>query len=230
MCRSTCCPPIGLFAVRSKKQGIPKGKLRLSERPPVFQRIWMSLQSKEAIMRTQIIVTAFLASLIGIGTAQAQEPRDFSLVATQTVQLPGTTYSIVFNSPELQVGEPRDTTKLSAWIASWLSASFGLPPMRRTPYIVYTSENAGYDSQSQTIRLPVAWNGSSPSEMAVFVNAMARHLQKEVGADYRCTPDQFANAVQDRWLSMFGVVAQGMNNREVISNPICTFRQSRVQN
>jgi hypothetical protein len=44
-------------------------------------------------MRTQIIVTAFIASLIGIGAAQAQEPRDFSLLATQTVQLPGTTYS-----------------------------------------------------------------------------------------------------------------------------------------
>jgi hypothetical protein len=44
-------------------------------------------------MRTQIIVTAFIASLIGIGAAQAQEPRDFSLLATQPVQLPGTTYS-----------------------------------------------------------------------------------------------------------------------------------------
>src|SRR5262245_618866 len=115
-------------------------------------------------MRTQIIVTALLASLISIGTAQAQEPRDFSLLATQTVQLPGTTYSIVFNSPELQVGEPRDTTKLSVGIASWLSASFGLPPMRVTPHIVYTGATAGYDSQFQTIRLPVAWNGSSPSE------------------------------------------------------------------
>lgn len=181
-------------------------------------------------MRTQIILTTLLASLIGTGAAQAQEPRDFSLLATQTVQLPGTTYSIVFNSPELQVGEPRDTTKLSVGIASWLSASFGLPPMHRTPHIVYTGATAGYDSQLQTIRLPVAWNGSSPSELAVFVNAMARHLQNEAGADYRCSPEQFANAVQDRWLAMFGAVAQGVNNREVISNPICTFRQSRVQN
>jgi len=57
---------------------------------------------------------------------------------------------------------------------------------------------------------------------------MARHLQNEAGADYRCTPEQFANAVQDRWLAMFGVTAQGMNNREII--PICTFRQSRVDN
>ena len=181
-------------------------------------------------MRTQIIVTAFLASLIGIGTAQAQEPRDFSLLATQTVLLPGTTYSIVFNSPELQIGEPRDTTKLSAGIASWLSASFGLPEMRHTPHIVYTGATAGYDSQMQTIRLPVAWNGSSPSELAVFVDAMARHLQNEVGADYRCTPEQFANAVQDRWLAMFGDLAQGVDNRDVISKPICTFRQSRVEN
>ena len=155
-------------------------------------------------MRTQIIVTAFLASLIGLGTAHAQEPRDFSLLATQTVQLPGTTYSIAFNSPELQVGEPRDTTKLSEGIASWLSASFGLPHMRRTPHIVYRGATTGYDSQLQTIRLPVAWNGSSPSELALFVNVMARHLQNEAGADYRCTPEQFANAVQDRWLAIWG--------------------------
>jgi|SRR5262245_35144039 len=181
-------------------------------------------------MRTQIIITAFLASVIGIGTGHAQEPRDFTLLATQTVRLPGTTYSIVFNSPELQVGEPRDITKLSVGIASWLSASFGLPPMRHTPHIVYTGATAGYDSQLQTIRLPVAWNGSSPSELAVFVNAMARHLQNEAGADYRCTPEPFANAVQDRWLAMFGAVAQGMNDREITSKPSCTFRQSRVEN
>src|SRR5262245_18177340 len=135
-------------------------------------------------MRTQIVVTAFIASLIGISTAQAQEPRDFSVLATQTVQLPGTTYSIVLNSPELQVGEPRDATKLSIGIASWLSASFGLPAMRRTPHIVYTGTGAGYDSGSLTIRLPVAWNGSSASELAVFVNAMALHLQSEAGPDY----------------------------------------------
>jgi hypothetical protein len=181
-------------------------------------------------MRTQIIVTAFLASLIGMGAAQAQEPRDFSLLATQTVQLPGTTYSIVFNSPELQVGEPRDTTKLSAGIASWLSASFGLPEMRRTPHIVYTGTTAGYDSPSHTIRLPIGWNGSSPSELAVFVNAMARHLQSESGPDYRCTPEQFADAVQDRWLAMFGGAVQAMNDRAIASKPVCTFRQSRVEN
>jgi len=29
---------------------------------------------------------------------------------------------------------------------------------------------------------------------------------------------------------MFGAVSQEVNNREVISNPTCTFRQSRVQN
>ena len=60
--------------------------------------------------------------------------------------------------------------------------------MHRTPHIVYTVATAAYDSQLQTIRLPVAWNGSSPSELAVFVNAMARHLQNEAGADYRCSP------------------------------------------
>jgi hypothetical protein len=95
---------------------------------------------------------------------------------------------------------------------------------------MHTGATAGYDNQLQTIRLPVAWNGSSPFELAVFVNAMARHLQNEAGADYRCTPEQFANAVQDRWLAMFGAASQGVNNREVISNPTCTFRQSRVQN
>src|SRR5262245_17544907 len=177
-------------------------------------------------MRRQIIITAFIASLIGIGAAQAQEPRDFSLLATQTVQLPGTTYSIVFNSHELQVGEPRDTTKLSIGIASWLSASFGLPAMRHTPHIVDIGTAAGYDSGSHTIRLPVAWNGSSPAELAVFVNAMARHLQNEAGNDYRCTPDQFASAVQDRWLAMFG----GQTAEGGIANPICTFRQSRLGN
>jgi len=180
-------------------------------------------------MRTQTIVTAFFALLIGIATAQAQEPRDFSLLATQTVQLPGTTYKIVFNSPELQVGEPRDTTSLSRGIASWLSASFGLPPMRRTPHVVYTGTTASYDGQLRTISLPVAWNGSSPAEMAVFVDAMARHLQNEAGTNYRCTPEQFADAVQYRWLAMFGAVAQGMDDREITSKPICTFRQSRTE-
>jgi hypothetical protein len=58
---------------------------------------------------------------------------------------------------------------------------------------------------------------------------MARHLQNEAGADYRCTREQFANSVQDRWLAMFGAaLAQEMDNRQ--SNPICTFRQSRVEN
>jgi hypothetical protein len=59
---------------------------------------------------------------------------------------------------------------------------------------------------------------------------MARHLQNEAGPDYRCTPEQFANAVQDRWLAMFGTAAQGMNDREITLKPICTFRQSRVDN
>jgi hypothetical protein len=183
-------------------------------------------------MRTQLILTAFLTSLIGIGAAQAQEPRDFSLLATQTVQLPGTTYSIVLNSPELQVGDPRDTAKLSITIASWLSTNFGLPTMRHAPRVTYIGATAGYDSRSQTIRLPVAWNGSSPSELSIFVRTMVQHLQNEAGVDYRCTPEQFADAVQDRWLAMFGTAKHSESTADsgFGSNPICTFRQSRVEN
>src|SRR5476649_697188 len=113
-------------------------------------------------MCKQIILTTLITSLIGVSAAQAQETRDFSMLATQTVQLPGTTYSIVFNSPELQVGEPRDTAKLSVAISSWLSANFGMPKMHHIPRfaISETAATAAYESRSQTIYLPVGWNGA----------------------------------------------------------------------
>jgi len=161
-------------------------------------------------MRKQIILTALIASLIGVSAAQAQETRDFSMLATQTIQLPGTTYSIVFNSPELQVGEPRDTTKLSVAISSWLSANFGLPKMHHIPRIVIseTAETGAYESRSQTIYLPVGWNGASPIELSIFVREMVHHLQNEAGADYQRAPEPSVNVVQSRWLAMFGSVAQ----------------------
>ena len=182
-------------------------------------------------MRTQIILSAILASLIGVGAAQAQEPRDFSLLATQTVQLPGTSYSIVFNSPELQIGEPRDTTKLSKAVASWLSANFGLPTMRQLPQVAYVEgskmvETAVYDSRSRTIYLPVGWNGSSPVELSGFVREMVHHLQSEPGANYQCTSN-LANAVENRWNAMFNAVASQVG---IDSSPRCIFRQSRVEN
>ena len=183
-------------------------------------------------MRTQIMLTALIASLIGINAARAQEPRDFSLLATQTVQLPGTTYSIVFNSPELQVGEQRDTAKLSEAIASWLSANFGLPTMRQMPQVAYGEgskmvETAVYDSRSHTIYLPVGWNGSSPIELSGFVREMVYHLQSETSADYQCTSN-FANVVENRWLAMFSAAAPDPS--AITPGPRCIFRQSRVEN
>ena len=187
-------------------------------------------------MRTQIIITAFLASLIGIGAAQAQEPRDFSLLATQTVQLPGTTYSVVLNSPELQAGEPRDTAKLSMAIASWLSANFGLPTIHRMPHVAYvekSGETAAYNSQSHTIILPVGWNGSSSFELSSFVREMVHHLHSEAGADYECTPN-LANDIEKHWLAMFKTDAPHPVNAAgaggLLSGPRCVFRQSRIGN
>jgi hypothetical protein len=186
-------------------------------------------------MRTQIIVPALLAILTGIGAAQAQEPRDFSLLAKQTVQLPGTTHGIVFNSPELQVGERRDTTKLSEAIAAWLSSNFGLPPMRQIPQVAYgegskMNETPAYDNRSHTIYLPVGWNGSSPTELSGFVREMVHHLQSEIGADYQCTSN-FAAAIESRWLAMFGAAAPQVKASDLtgpVSSPRCIFRQSRV--
>ena len=180
-------------------------------------------------MRKHFILTAFILSLFGLGTAQAQEPRDFSILATQTVQLPGTTYSIVFNSPELQAGEPRDMTKLSVAISSWLSASFGLPTMRNTPNVSSFGTIASYDGGSRTIYVPEGWNGSSPAELSEFVREMTHHLQNEGDVAYECKPEQFAKAVQDRWLALFGNGVQ-MTNAVGTSEPRCIIRQSRVEN
>ena len=189
-------------------------------------------------MRKQIILAAFIASLIGISVAQAQEPRNFSLLATQTVQLPGTNYSIVFNSPELQVGEPRDVAKLSTAISSWLSANFGLPKIRQMPDIAYVetlevAETAAYHSRTHTIYLPVGWNGSTPVEMAIFVRALVHHMQSEAGTAYECSPVQLADAAQNRWLAMFRTEGQRVNATvasDIASNPGCILRQSRVEN
>jgi Domain of unknown function (DUF6647) len=198
----------------------------------------MSLHSKEEAMRKQIILVAFIASLIGIDAAQAQEPRNFSLLAMQTVQLPGTAYSFVFNSPELQIGEARDIAKLSMAISSWLSANFGLPKTHQMPHVGYIAtsemaETATYHSRTQTIYLPVGWNGSTPTEMAAFVRAMVHHMQSEVGTAYESSPAQLAKAVQGRWLAMFNIEGQQVNATtasDVASNPGCIFRQSRVEN
>src|SRR5262249_22075335 len=108
-------------------------------------------------MRKQAILGVVIASLLGVTGTRAQEPRDFSQLATQTVQLPGTNHTLVFNSPTLQVGEPRDIASLSGAISSWLSANFGLPPITRAPNVIYVSkaENGSYDGRSRTIYLPI---------------------------------------------------------------------------
>ena len=174
-------------------------------------------------MRNQMILAAFTTCLAC--AAQAQEPRDFALLATQTIQLPRTTYSIVFNSPELQIGEARDISALSLAIGSWLSANFDLPAMRRAPRVVYASASeialrslpsratesvpgvaSLYDARSRTIFLPEGWNGSTPTELSVFVRELTYHLLNESGNTLHCTPanDEFVLAVQRRWLVMTG--------------------------
>lgn len=204
-------------------------------------------------MRKQMILTTLIASLAGVCAGHAQEPRDFSLLATQTVQLPGTTYSIIFNSPELQVGEPRDIAALSVAIGSWLSANFGLPTMHDLPRVDYVSaseiesrqsaqsletetmmENpAVYDSRTHTIYLPESWNGSTPAELSVFVRQLLHHLQDEAKNAYHCTPDsdKFALAVQRHWLAMFGADGQQLNaagHNGPTSRPRCMSQQSRT--
>lgn len=198
--------------------------------------------------RTALV--ALVASLAAAGTGHAQEPRDFSLLATQIVQLPGTTYSIVFNSPELQVGEPRNMQVLSEAIGSWLSVNFGLPMMQHPPRIAYAPaadfvpfrarSSSGsvraaeipsfYDGHSQTVFLPQEWNGSTPIELSVFVREMARHLQNEANNAYHCTPsndDKFALAVQRRWLAMFGDGTQEVSaTHDLAFNPHCASWQS----
>ena len=180
-------------------------------------------------MRKQIILTILMVSLLGVGAVQAQEPRDFSKLATQTVQLPGTNYSIVFNSPELQAGEPRNISKLSLKISSWLSASFGLHKMRNIPNVISLGSATSYDSRSRTIYVPEGWNGSSPADMSVFVREMVHHLQNEGGTAYECKPQQFANAVQGRWLALFGTDISTVSTVDA-TEPRCVIRQSRVEN
>jgi hypothetical protein len=170
---------------------------------------------------------------------------------TQIVQLPGTPYSIIFNSPELQVGEPRDTASLSVAIASWLSANFGMPTMRRLPRVEYVPASqiegrqsvqllptdtimetpAAYERRTHTIYLPNGWNGSTPAELSVFVREMVHHLQNEANLEYLCTPSgaKLALAVQYRWLAMFDAQVQHMDfagTSILASSPRCILRQS----
>ena len=170
---------------------------------------------------------------------------------TQIIQLPSTPYSIIFNSPELQVGEPRDTASLSVAISSWLSANFGMPTMQRLPRVEYVPasqiENhqsvqllpaetmmdnpAGYERRTHTIYLPNGWNGSTPVELSVFVREMVHHLQSEADLEYLCTPsgDKLALTVQYRWLTMFGAQVQHMESAggsTLASSPRCILRQS----
>jgi len=203
-------------------------------------------------MRKQIILATLFATLGGVCPGHAQEPRDFSSLATQVVRLPGTPYSITFNSPELQVGEPRDMAALSVAIGSWISARFGLPATQRPPRVAYVSaaeiesrqsiggletttsmENpAVYDRRARTIYLPEGWNGGSAAELSVFVRQMVHHLRNEAGNSYQCVPDSdaFPFAVQRQWLALFGSDGQMTAARvgEPISRPRCSLRQSRA--
>lgn len=205
-------------------------------------------------MRGKIVLMTALATLLLIGIGHAQEPRDFSRLATQIVRLPGTTYSIVFNSPELQVGEPRNMPALSEAIAAWLSANFGLPTMRHAPRIAYapaadiapfrarsSSETASiaeipsfYAGHSQTIFLPEGWNGITPVELSVFVREMVHHVQGQGNNAYHCTPsdnEKFAHAVQRRWLALFGDDGQKAtptDSHGLVVSPRCVLWQSKA--
>jgi hypothetical protein len=204
-------------------------------------------------MRKQIILATLVAATLGsVCPGRAQEPRDFSLLATQIVRLPDTTYSITFNSPALQVGESRDIAALSVAVGAWLSARFGLPAMHRPPRVQYVSvaeienrQSAGrpetatvmenpavYDWRARTIYLPEGWNGSTPFELSLFVRQLVHHLQNEAADSFRCAPDgdAFALAVQRQWLALFGSDGQPTSARleEPISRPRCTLRQSRA--
>jgi hypothetical protein len=203
-------------------------------------------------MRKHIILATLIATLGGACPGHAQEPRDFSLLATQVILLPGTAYSITFNSPELQVGEPRDMAALSVAIGSWISARFGLPAMYRPPRVAYVSaaeienrqsvgeletatimENAAvYDRRGRTIYLPEGWNGETPAELALFVGQMVHHLRNEAGLSYQCAPegDAFRLAVQRRWLSLFGSKGDttGARAEEPFAGPHCNAPQSQA--
>lgn len=202
-------------------------------------------------MRRAVLVP-IIASLVATCASRAQEPRDFSELATQIVHLPGTPYSVVFNSPELQIGEPRDMQSLSVAIASWVSADFGLPTMRHPPHIAYASATdivsfqhqlitraetvektpSLYVPRLQTIFLPEGWNGSSPLDMSLFVRAIANHLQSEFENGYRCMPngERFGASVQRRWLAVLAVDYR-VNARELssaTSHPKCVSYQISV--
>jgi hypothetical protein len=90
-------------------------------------------------MLKQMVFFTTVASFAAAGAASAQEPRDFSQVPVQTVQLPGTAFEIVFNSPELQVGERRPMQPLSAAIMSWLAANFEIPAIANLPRVTFAS-------------------------------------------------------------------------------------------
>jgi Domain of unknown function (DUF6647) len=205
----------------------------------------------EGTMRNQIFLAMLITSLIGPWSAHAQEPRDFSLTATQIVELPGTVHAIVFNSPSLQVGEPRDMQALTLAIEAWLASNFGLPEMKANPRIEYISateadgqkyarlltlesmlnNRAAYLPRWKAIYLPAGWNGGTPAELSVFVRQLAGLLRNEAGGRYRCMPDDdtFALTVQIRWLAMFG--ADGSNadvKRRQAASPHCTLRLSEA--
>ena len=202
-------------------------------------------------MRNQIFLVTLIASLIGAWSAHAQEPRDFSLTATQVVQLPGTGHTVVFNSPSLQVGEARDMRVLTQAIEAWLASNFGLPAMKGSPRIEYISTTeidglkyarlltaetmlnnpAAYTTRGQAIYLPDGWTGRTPAELSVFVRQLAGLLRDEADSRYRCIPDDdtFALAVQIRWLALFGSDGSHVDaRRRLVANPHCILRVSAV--
>ncbi len=207
-------------------------------------------------MHTHRVLWTVITLLAAVCTAHAQEPRDFSLLPMQTVQLPGTSYSIVFNSPELQVGEARNMVVLSVAVASWLSANFGLPTMHDLPHVEYVSSSeialfrstrsgmtettakipVVYVSVLETIYLPEGWDGSTFADLSLFVFGMAEHLRQEAKIHYYCEPahDGFALAVQKRWLAMVGNPSQRLNTAgdgdDRGASPGCVLRQSRLEN
>lgn len=204
-------------------------------------------------MRNQIFLLTLITSLIGAWSAHAQEPRDFSLTATQIVQLPGTAHTVVFNSPSLLVGEPRDMRAVTEAIGAWLASNFGLPAINSSPRIEYISatevdgrkyarlltteamlnDRAAYTPRWHAIYLPEGWNGATPVELSVFVRQLAGLLQDEAGTRYRCIPDDdtFALAVQIRWLALFGTDRSLADvSRGLPANPHCTLRVSGPAN
>ncbi len=66
-------------------------------------------------------------------------------------------------------------------------------------------------------------------QLTFATREMTHHLQSEGGVAYECKPVQFAKAVQDRWLALFGNGVQ-MTNVANTTEPRCIIRQSRVEN